>query len=222
MTKKEVRALAVKWDLPVKEKPESQEICFFGDRDYRSFLKRYLPDKYFKPGEIIDKDGNVLGKHEGLINYTIGQRKGIDQLAEGGRQKVEVDLQHQTSDLKPLYVIGFDAENNRLIVGADEAIYSRGMVVTDLNWFDPSLFCHFDQSGEIFSDLKVKIRYRHAAVPCKMTCQPERSEESRDSSAMSQNDNIQVIFDKPQRAITPGQSAVFYSGDEVLGGGYIK
>ena len=79
MTKKEVRKLAVKWDLPVKEKPESQEICFFADKDFRAFLHRYLPEKYFAPGDIVDTAGNVIGKHDGLLNYTIGQRKLINQ-----------------------------------------------------------------------------------------------------------------------------------------------
>jgi len=109
--KKDVRALAVKWDLPVKEKPESQEICFFGDRDYRSFLLRYLDKKYFEPGEIVNKKGEVLGTHEGLVNYTIGQRKGVVQ-----------DTSVKRKDTKRLYVVGFDVEKNQLIVGEDKEV----------------------------------------------------------------------------------------------------
>ncbi|MFA7244063.1 MAG: tRNA 2-thiouridine(34) synthase MnmA [Patescibacteria group bacterium] len=198
MKKKDVRELAKKWDLPVKEKPESQEICFFGDRDYRFFLKRYLDQKYFKPGEIADKEGNVLGTHEGLVNYTIGQRKGIDQL-----QSASCQLKTQK---KPLYVVGFNVSKNQLIVGDDEDIYSKEMTVTDLNWLiEPQ-----NLRAEELMSLKVKIRYRHAAVPCEIKGQ------------ISKIKNIVVEFDEPQRAITPGQSAVFYLGDEVLGGGYIK
>ena len=208
MIKKDVRELAVKWNLPVKEKPESQEICFFGDRDYRSFLKRYLDDKFFEPGKIVDKEGNALGTHEGLINYTIGQRKGIEQ---------ELRIKNQESSKKqPLYVIGFDIEKNQLVVGGDDDIYKKEMTVSDLNWILPQTMDY----GLPTKGLSVKIRYRHAAVPC-LVSHPERSEGSRDSSPLAQNDTIEVVFDEPQRAVTPGQSAVFYDGDEVIVGGII-
>jgi tRNA-specific 2-thiouridylase len=199
MTKKEVRNLAVEWDLSVKEKPESQEICFFGDRDYRFFLKRYLSTKYFEPGEIVDKSGIVLGRHEGLVNYTIGQRKGIDQIL--------ADSYQLTASKQPLYVVGFDVEKNQLIVGADKDIYQEEMVVTGLNWINLE-----DVSHQLSANsLKIKIRYRHAAVPCSIKYKVE-----------SIKDEVKVKFDEPQRAITPGQSAVLYSGNEVLGGGYIQ
>lgn len=210
MTKKEVRTLAVKWNLPVKEKPESQEICFIGDKDYREFLGRYLPEKYFKPGEIVDRKGNVLGKHEGLINYTIGQRKGINQV-ESRKLKVESDKPKQ-----PLYVIGFDVQKNQLIVGEDEDIYQKEMIVSNLNWI-LSKSRNYQLETK---NLSVKIRYRHEAVPCKLM--NLRTEELKDNETVKQFNNLHVMFDKPQRAITPGQSAVFYSGDVVLGGGIIE
>jgi len=196
MLKKDVRNLALKWDMPVKEKPESQEICFFADRDYRSFLGRYLNKKYFLSGEIVDTAGNVVGKHDGLLNYTIGQRKLLDQ---------EIWRKEQ-GDKKPLYVIGFDKEKNQLIVGSDKEIYKKGMVVGNLNFIHtPDFLLHFP-------DLSVKIRYRHPDFPCVIA----RSE------ATQQFDKVKVLFKKPQRAVTPGQSAVFYAGDKVIGGGIIE
>jgi len=197
MKKKDVRELAVKWNLPVKEKPESQEICFFADRDYRAFLHRYLDEKYFQSGDIVDTNGKVIGKHDGLLNYTIGQRRLIDQL-----QVSSFKLQ---ADKKPLYVIGFDSKKNRLIVGNDEEVYKKEMVVGNLNWISPE--AQKLKSLEA-SSLSVKIRYRHLDVEVK-------------SIEQLKNKTIRVVFVKKQRAITPGQSAVFYSSNQVLGGGII-
>ena len=204
-TKTEVRAMAKKWHLPVFEKRESQEICFIQDKDFREFLKRNISARYFKPGEIVDNEGNILGKHEGLINYTIGQRKGIEQ-TEGlqmTKSKLQISNENQNpNDKKPQYVTGFDEKKNRLIVGEDKEVYKNEMRVNDI---------HFIQNGEsrITNNEKtqVKIRYRHPAVGGKFMI--------RDSKYIIQ-------FDQPQRAITPGQSAVFYEGDEVLGGGIIQ
>lgn len=197
MEKSEVRKLAVKWDLPVKEKPESQEICFFTDKDYRSFLRRYLDKKYFVPGEIVDIKGNIIGKHDGLLNYTIGQRKLIDQRLKIKDQK----------DKKPLYVTGFDVVKNQLIVGDDREVYKKEMIVDDLGWIS---ICHPELDS---GSLKVKIRYRHPEISCVIASRQK---------AEKQSEKIRVIFEKPQRAITPGQSAVFYIGDEVIGGGVIE
>jgi len=193
MKKKDVRELAVKWDLPVKEKPESQEICFFSDRDYRAFLRRYLDEKYFQSGDIVDASGKVIGKHDGLLNYTIGQRRLVDQVTSNKLQ----------GDKKPLYVIGFDSNKNRLIVGRDEDIYKKEMIVSDLRWISG---CHPEF---VSGSLAVKIRYRHPDVGVETI-------EQYDNKA------IRVVFEKKQRAITPGQSAVFYIGDEVVGGGIIE
>jgi tRNA-specific 2-thiouridylase len=229
MNKKEVRALASKWDLPVKEKPESQEICFFGDKDYRDFLKRYLPKKYFKPGEIVDRDGNILGEHQGLINYTIGQRKGVEQtnssklITNSHNLKVKTDCHskqeqsggEESHNKIPLYVIRFDIKNNRLIVGDNKEVYLKEMIVSDVNWINKPK----NLRTEELKNIRVKIRYRHEAVSCNIKYKKENIK------------NIKVLFDKPQRAITPGQSAVFYGQspsreasakwDEVLGGGII-
>ena len=186
-----MRALAKKWNLPVHEKKESQEICFIQEKDYRDFLKKNIPADFFKPGEIVDLFGNIVGKHEGLINYTIGQRRGIAQ-----------DTSNKIQDTKPMYVIGYNVEENRLIVGEDKDIYKDHMNVEDV---------HFIQNQESRiknqEDVQVKIRYRHPAVPCKI---------------IIHNSKFMIQFNEPQRAITPGQSAVFYEGEEVLGGGIIQ
>jgi tRNA-uridine 2-sulfurtransferase len=191
MTKKEVRGLATEWGLPVHEKPESQEVCFFADRDYRLFLRRYLPEKYFKPGDIVNLSGKKLGEHRGLINYTIGQRRMLEQ---GVWSK-------EYGEKKPLYVIGFDIKNNQLIVGYDKDVYKEKMIVANFHLITP-------HSSLLTPDLLVKIRYQHPAVECKV-------------GEIADN-RLKVTFKNPQRAITPGQSAVFYSGDEVLGGGVIR
>ncbi len=208
MRKKAVRDLAIEYDLPVKEKPESQEICFFADRDYRTFLRRYLPENYFLPGEIVDAEGNIIGKHDGLLNYTIGQRKGIDQNSKSNPSRLaraEEEIQNCSSELindkSPLYVTGFDAKKNQLVVGFDEDVYKKEMVVSNLN------FIHTPYPMLRTPDLKVKIRYHHPEIACKV---------------VKKNGELIVKFRKPQRAITPGQSAVFYIGDEVIGGGVIK
>jgi len=197
MTKKEVRKLAVKWDLPVKEKPESQEICFFADKDFRAFLRRHLDANYFKPGDIVDTSGNIIGKHDGLLNYTIGQRKLINQLSA-------ISFQLLNKNKTPLYVTGFNLAKNQVIVGRDKDVYKEGMVVSNLNWIFPEA----NSLKLKAKSLSVKIRYHHPDVLCKI-------EEISSKK-------IKVTFKKPQRAVTPGQSVVFYSGDEVIGGGIIE
>ena len=204
MKKKDVRDLAIQWDLPVKEKPESQEICFFADKDYRAFLRRHLDEKYFTPGDIVDKNGKVIGKHDGLLNYTIGQRRLIDQLIASG-------------DKDPLYVVGFDKEKNQLIVGKDEDVYRKEMIVSGVHWI------HDVHPNLNPGSLSVKIRYRHPDFPCKIMSPRSRgSKNSLVDSRLRGNNRLSVLFEKPQRAVTPGQSAVFYCNDEVIGGGIIE
>lgn len=188
MTKTEVRELAKKNNLPTSEKKESQEVCFIADNNYREFLKRYLDKSYFVPGRIIDKDGFTIGEHNGLVNYTIGQRKGIDQ-----------SQVFKSNEAKgPLYVIGFDNKKNLLIVGKDEELLKDEMIVSNINW------THYKSN---YKDLKVKIRYGAKEIGCSMT--------------RIQNSEFRIQLDGSVRAIAPGQSAVFYRGDEVVGGGMI-
>jgi len=194
LTKDKVREIAKKADLPVFEKAESQEVCFIHDKSYTDFLKRYLSEEYFKPGRIVDLDGYTVGKHKGLVNYTVGQRKGIDQTGIFNDGK------------DPIYVTGFDKEKNELIVGKNTDTFKSEMTIDNLTWINPKTI----QSDLKSTDLAVKIRYRVPAVACEI-----------DSSRQSSNDKLVIRFTEPQRAVTPGQCAVFYIHDQVLGGGTI-
>jgi tRNA-specific 2-thiouridylase len=171
-TKTEVRKLAKKFKRPVLDIPESQEICFI-QTTINDFLKKHLKPK---PGKIINTDGKVVGEHQGLWFYTIGQRKGIE-LPKG-----------------PFYVLDKDLKRNILIITKNEKdLFAKELLVKDVNWISDVRF-----------PLKVmaKIRYRHNPV----------------SAVVNRN---KVVFTKSQRAVTPGQSVVFYRGQQVLGGGVI-
>jgi tRNA-specific 2-thiouridylase len=187
LTKEEVRAAARARNLPVAEKPESQEICFVPSRSYREFIEAYLAEQGRaiddEPGEIVSTDGRVMGEHRGLHHFTIGQRKGLG-VAIGS----------------PLYVIEIDRARNRVVVGPDEELFHRRFVARDVNWIREV------KEGESV-EADVKIRNKHVAARA-------RVEASSGREAL-------VEFLSPQRAITPGQAAVFYGADEVLGGGWI-
>jgi tRNA-uridine 2-sulfurtransferase len=187
MLKKDVRALAAKANLPVAEKKDSTGICFIGERRFKEFLQRYLPAQ---PGEMRSMDGELLGKHDGLMYYTIGQRKGlgIGWLEQGTGE--------------PWFVVRKDLENNILYVvqGNDTpSLYSTNCHVNELHFI----------SGEAPSqsfDCCVKIRYR----------QPDQ----KAHVDICDGEGL-ISFEMPQRAITPGQAAVMYLGDECIGGGTI-
>lgn len=183
MRKSEVRELAARIGLPVARKPESQEICFIPDDDYGRFLRQRIPEA-FKPGPIVDGTGKTVGRHEGILNYTIGQRKGLGIAAP-----------------RPLYVTAIDVERNAIIVGMNEALFRNRLVVAGLNWVAV-------EGVAAPREAAVKIRSRHTEAPAVL--HPES--ESR----------VIVEFKAPQRAVTPGQAAVFYDGDVVLGGGTIE
>ena len=181
-SKEETRKIAEKNSLEVAQKKDSQEICFIPDNDYQKFLQKYSSQKP-KVGNIVLKDGTVLGKHNGLINYTIGQRKGLG-----------------ISYKEPLYVIKLDIQKNQVIVGTEQALYSKELIANEINWLA------IDKLNEPLK-LKAKVRYRAKEAEC--TVYP------------IENEQVKVIFDEPQRAITPGQSVVFYDEDIVIGGGKI-
>lgn len=182
LRKEEVRAIAAQHGLINAQKPDSQDICFVPDGDYAAFIRRDT-GLDFPQGRFIDADGNTLGTHQGMIHYTVGQRKGLG-VAFG----------------KPMYVLAKNAQENTVTLGPDEALFRREMLVERVN---------FISIGALSAPLRVraKTRYRHAAQPA--TLYP--AEESC----------VKVIFDEPQRAITPGQAAVFYENDIVVGGGTI-
>ncbi|MCL5005125.1 MAG: tRNA 2-thiouridine(34) synthase MnmA [Acidobacteria bacterium] len=186
-TKEQVRAMARQRRLPVAEKPDSQEICFVPTGNYRLFIDAYLSEQGMRPnpagGEIVSTDGHVLGRHEGLENYTLGQRKGLG-FATG----------------EPLYVIKMDPARHRVVVGSDQELLKSRLRVRDVNWI------RLVSEGESFA-ADVKIRNKHLAAPA-------RVEAGKNAEAV-------VRFASPQRAITPGQAAVFYDGKEVVGGGWI-
>lgn len=182
-TKVQTRAMAAEFGLAVANKPDSQEICFVPDDNYKGFLEGRAPQA-LKPGNIVDLAGNVLGRHQGLPLYTVGQRKGLG-IAAG----------------KPLYVVALDSAENKVIVGANEDVFGRELLAGDLN------FITIDQLDRPMT-FAAKIRY--SAQEAEALVSPAASGE------------VHVSFTRPQRAITPGQSVVFYDGDIVVGGGIIR
>jgi len=183
-----VREIARASQLPVAEKPESQEICFVPTGNYVRFISSYLTEQgrplESDTGEIVSTDGEVLGRHSGLHQFTIGQRKGLG-ISVG----------------RPLYVVSLDRERNRVVVGEDGELRGSQCEVRDVNWIP------FKAPQESIR-ATVKIRHRHDPADANLIPAP--------------NDSATVVFDVPQRAITAGQAAVFYSGEQVLGGGWIR
>lgn len=194
LRKTDTRKLASGLDLPVADKKESQEICFIPDNDYAAFLKRYMPETYLNPGPIVDTKGDSIGKHRGLIHYTVGQRKGL-----GVNQKPEKGKQVQ-----PLYVVKISKLDNTIVVGSEEELFGSDLIAEEVNWI---LFDKLD--GEI--EVTAKIRYLADEAKAKVSLCEKVGEEA-----------VLVRFDKPQKAIAPGQSVVFYQGESVVGGGTIS
>lgn len=179
--KEEIRQIARDNNLKVANKPDSEDICFIPDGNYKKFLEN---NSHIKPkqGNIVNKEGKVLGTHTGLYNYTIGQRKGLG-----------------ISNPVPLFVLGFNKEKNEVIVGEESQLYKKEIMVSDINLL---------LVDEVKDWMEVEVKTRYSSKLAKAKIKQEQ-------------DTIKVIFDEPQRAITPGQSAVFYIGDIVLGGGKI-
>ncbi|NLJ96719.1 MAG: tRNA 2-thiouridine(34) synthase MnmA [Clostridiales bacterium] len=204
-TKDEIREIAIDLKLPVADKPDSQEICFIANNDYAGFIEEYLRDednrkiieqkraRYqkdmeksgygFTPGNFIDVNGNILGRHQGLANYTIGQRKGLN-LALG----------------KPVFVKELRPITNEVVIGDSKDVFADSFYVNNLNFMAIE-----DLKDEMVVD--AKIRYSHKGSRCTIR--------------RTGKDEILCRFDEPQRAITPGQAAVFYQDDYVVGGGTI-
>ena len=180
-SKDEIRKIASENNLKVANKPDSEDICFIPDGNYKKFLENNSEIKP-KEGNIVNSKGEILGKHTGLYNYTIGQRKGLG-----------------ISNPVPLFVLSFNPSKNEVIVGEESELYKKEILVTDIN------LLVVDEIPELL-DVTVKTRY---------------SSKEAKARIIQEGSNIKVIFDEPQRAITPGQSAVFYIDDIVLGGGKI-
>jgi tRNA-uridine 2-sulfurtransferase len=181
--KPDVRQIARDMQLPVAERAESQDLCFLADGDYHRFLREQSTGAE-NPGQIQDRAGNLLGEHHGLAFYTIGQRKGLGVYGP-----------------EPFYVLEKDREHNRLIVGLEGELGTRGLVARQVNWISGRA------PAERFR-AEVKIRYKAREAWGWVETQPEA--------------RVRIEFDEPVRDITPGQAAVVYNGDICLGGGIIE
>lgn len=200
MTKQQVRDIAAAAGLPTAGKPESQEICFIPDGNYPRFIERYLDEDRtslpilnqpsgeldpasLSPGDIVTTSGEVIGRHQGIHRYTVGQRKGLG-----------------ISSPHPLYVVEVDARQNRVIVGSGEDLLRTEMTVGRTNWIS---------IPELTGQLRVEARIRSHSDGAPAILSPR------------EDGLVSVRFDQPQRAVTPGQAAVFYQEDIVVGGGWI-
>jgi tRNA-uridine 2-sulfurtransferase len=187
MTKPEVREVARRHGLALAEKPDSQEICFIPGGDYKQFIAAYLEEQGEEApetaGELVASNGEVLGRHDGISNFTVGQRKGLG-----------------VSSPSPLYVLNIDPASHRVTVGADAELATLKLRASRLNWIS---------IPELTGPMRVRAKIRHRHEPAWATLEPAGEGEAV------------ATFDEPQRAVTPGQSAVFYEGDEVVGGGWI-
>ena len=212
MVKPDVRAAARDHGLALAEKPDSQEICFIPGGDYKQFLTAYLEEQgQTMPdtaGELVASNGEVLGRHDGISGFTVGQRKGL-----------------KIASPAPFYVLNIDPASHRVTVGADEELATRELRANRVNWISIS---------SLTAPMRVKVKIRHRHEPAWATLEPIAAEISAAYSTGSEAGKhspkfaaqllatqVLATFDEPQRAVTPGQSAVFYDGDEVVGGGWI-
>jgi tRNA-specific 2-thiouridylase len=179
-SKDAVRQLAAEFGLPVAAKDDSQDICFIPGDDYIAFLEG--AGITGSPGDFVLPDGRVVGRHNGIYRYTVGQRRGMG-----------------IAWSEPLYVLAIDAPSNRVVVGTERELYRDGFSAENCNWIVPP-------SGETFA-ASCRIRYRHTPVSCTVTVQGDN--------------RASISFTRPEKGVTPGQVAVFYRDDEVLGGGWI-
>ena len=180
--KEDTRRMAEEYHLPVAHKPESQEICFVPNDDYKAYMREKRPE-CCRPGDIVDGLGNILGRHAGLSFYTIGQRRGIGVAAP-----------------YPLYVIALDDKRNQVVVGKSGDVYATQLIASDMHW---TMWHALKTAREV----RAKIRYGKRDALARMMPHSKGG--------------VLVQFSEPQRAVTPGQSIVFYEDDIVLGGGVI-
>ena len=183
-TKEQVREKARTFGLGVAEKPESMGVCFLTGGNYRNFLLSKADPS--PRGEMVDTAGNKVGGHEGVHSYTVGQRKGLG-------------IPTSAPESDPVYVVKIDEKNNRVVVGGESDLYSKGLVADGLSWVRSA-----PANGTL---VQAKIRHRHT---------------EKDATVDISNGEANVSFTNPQRAVTPGQAVVFYNKGEVLGGGWIK
>jgi tRNA-uridine 2-sulfurtransferase len=186
LAKDETRALARELDLPVADKPDSQDICFVPHGSYAEIVTRLRPEAG-EPGEIIDASGRVLGRHDGIAHFTIGQRKGLGIAAR-----------------EPVYVLRIEAETRRVVVGPKSALAQMWVPIGELNWLGPPLV-----AGREGLPVMAKLRSAQAPVAATLHAEPADGE-------------AELVLDEPAGAVAPGQAAVLYDGQRVLGGGWIR
>jgi len=180
--KNEIRQMALEAGLPVAHKPDSQEICFVKDNSYTNFIEARTGKRCLE-GDFVDSQGNVLGKHRGIIHYTVGQRKGIGLAAD-----------------EAFYVLAVDSARNRVVLGSDSDLYKSVLTASEVHYIS-------DTAPELPIAVEAKIRYSAKAVPALLQ--------------EAEGGKVRVVFENPVRAITPGQSVVFYRGETVIGGAII-
>ena len=180
--KTEVREIAEQHKFVNARKHDSQDICFVPDGDYAGFIARYT-GRDCPAGDFVDESGRVLGRHKGIVHYTVGQRKGLGIAADA-----------------PLYVKRIDAAENRVVLSGNDALFSRELMANDFNWIAYDV-----PPRELRATARVRYHQREQAA----------------TVTVLEDGHVHLVFDEPQRAITPGQAVVLYDGDTVLGGGTI-
>jgi tRNA-specific 2-thiouridylase len=184
--KEEIKRIASQIGLESLAIKESQEICFIPDNNYRNFIRENVEAVHPSPGNIIDREGNLLGRHSGIHSFTIGQRRGLN-----------------ISSTHPYYVLEIKKEKNEVVVSRGDDLDFRGLTVKDVCWVSP------DYPGREEIEATVQIRYRHKGTISRITT--NRSDK-----------RASVKFINPEKAVAPGQAAVFYRGEQLLGGGWIE
>ncbi len=190
--KDQVRELARGLGLPVSDKPDSQDICFVANGSYARLVEKLRPEAA-RPGEIVHLDGTVLGRHEGVIHYTVGQRRG---LGVGGRGATS----------EPVYVVRLEPEAGRVIVGPRAALARDRVVLRDVNWLGDGAFA---SAAGAAGGMRLAVKLRSASAPAPAT-------------VLGRADGgAELVLETPQHGVAPGQACVFYDGTRVLGGGWI-
>jgi len=193
LTKEEIKTIGAELGLGKLSDRESQEICFIPDNSYRKFIEETIFPSPFKPGNIVDREGSVVGTHRGIYSVTVGQRKGLNIASK-----------------RPYYVLALDKEKNEVIVGRDEDQYCNGLVADCVSWVSP------DVRSQNPIPARTHIRYRHRGVESEI----ERVGIENENSGSGET--VRVTFVTPQKAVAPGQAAVFYQNDILIGGGWIR
>jgi tRNA-specific 2-thiouridylase len=193
LPKEAVREYARRRGLPVADKPDSQEICFIPDNDYRAFVTRSLPEAA-REGQFVDQEGRVLGSHGGIHRFTVGQRKGLGLATQAPPTRSGTAVQAE-----PLYVLALRPADQQVVVGPKTSLEQTRLTASGVNWIVE------EPDGP--RRVAAQIRHHHQAAPATVRSLGDR--------------HAEVIFDEPQLAISPGQAVVFYDGDRVVGGGWI-